>query len=109
MTTSFGPSPTDTQGALPTLTNLNAAIGPVEFANICRTIVTQHEGHAAHRLLDREVTNLLSSLGYGEGMEIFLAHVGSYHTDEEDELVWVKKSQIERLEALVNYHWRLSQ
>ena len=86
MTTNFGQSPNDTQAGLRMPTNSNEVIGPEKFAEICRGIVTQHEGHAAHRMLDQVVTNLLSSLGYGEGMEIFLAHVGSYHTDEEGRL-----------------------
>lgn len=70
---------TDGQGDAPTSTALSAAISPSEFAAACRDLVTQHDGDDAHRLLDLLVTDLLSSLGYGEGMAIFLAAVGSKH------------------------------
>jgi len=79
MTTNYGQNQNDMPDALPTPINSKEAIGPEKFAEICRGIVTQHEGHEAHRMLDREVTNLLTSLGYGEGMEIFINHVGPYH------------------------------
>ena len=79
MTTNYGLSPTDTPDALPTQTNLSAGIGPEKFAEICRGIVTQHECHEAHRMLDQEVTRLLCNLGYGEGMAIFAAAVAPYH------------------------------
>ena len=80
MTTNYGPFPKDTLAGLRMPTNSKEVIGPDEFANICRTIVTQHEGHKAHRMLDQEVTRLLCSLGYGEGMAIFIAHVEPYHS-----------------------------
>lgn len=82
MTTSFGQSLTDMQDELRMPTNLNAAIGPEKFAAICRDIVKQHEGHEAHRILDQAVTDLLSNLGYGEGMRIFIAHVAPYHSEQ---------------------------
>ena len=81
MTINCGPNQSDMQAALPTRINLSAVIGPEKFSAICKEIVTQHDGNAAHRLLDREVTNLLTSLGYGEGMAIFIKNVGSYHND----------------------------
>ena len=55
------------------------AISPTAFAARCSAIVSQHSGHQAHRLLDLLVTETLSSLGYSEGMAIFLAHVRDYH------------------------------
>lgn len=58
------------------------ALRPDEFAAACRAIVEQDEGHEAHRRLDQLVTLLLSSLGYSEGMAIFLAAVAPYHTGE---------------------------
>jgi len=65
----------------PILTGSSAALSPEQFAAACREIVTRHEGHEAHRMLDRLVTNLLSSLGYSEGMAIFLAAVSPYHEE----------------------------
>lgn len=62
-----------------TSTALSGVISPSEFATKCREIAQQHDGHAAHRALDELVTNLLSKLGYGEGMAIFIAHVSPYH------------------------------
>lgn len=81
MTTNFGQNQTDMQAELLTPTNLSEAIGPEKFAEICRGIVTQHEGHTAHQILDQEVTRLLCNLGYGEGMAIFINHVGPYHKE----------------------------
>jgi hypothetical protein len=34
-------------------------------------------------MLDRLVTSLLTSLGYGDGMAIFLAAVGEFHPTSE--------------------------
>lgn len=63
------------------LTGSNGALSPAAFAVACQQIVQQHEGHAAHRRLDRLVTELLSSLGYSAGMTIFIDHVRPYHDD----------------------------
>ncbi|MFT4056733.1 MAG: hypothetical protein QM681_19670 [Novosphingobium sp.] len=52
---------------------------PEQFAAVCKQIVMQHDGHTAHHMLDRLVTDLLSSLGYSEGMAVFLAHVAPFH------------------------------
>jgi len=60
-------------------TALSKAPSPSEFSRACTQIVTRLDGHAAHRALDELVTNLLSNLGYGDGMAIFIAHVGPYH------------------------------
>lgn len=71
-------------GAEPhTSTGLSAAISPEQFAHACNEIVQRQSGDAAHRALDLLVTELLSSLGYGEGMAVFLAAVTPYHTEEE--------------------------
>ena len=61
--------------------DLREAISPAEFAIGCRDIVMRLEGHAAHKAIDALVTELLSSLGYGEGMDIFLAAVAPYHEE----------------------------
>lgn len=55
------------------------ALSPAVFAEACQWIVANHEGDDAHRKLDMMVTSLLTSLGYGEGMEIFLASVERHH------------------------------
>ncbi len=73
---------TTMQAAPDTLTGLKPVISPTDFAERCSAIVGQHSGHRAHQLLDQLVTETLSSLGYSEGMAIFLAHVGDYHTQE---------------------------
>lgn len=67
------------QAAPDMLTASKPVISPTDFAERCSAIVGQHSGHDAHHLLDRLVTETLSSLGYSEGMAIFLAHVGDYH------------------------------
>ena len=68
------------------LRSLKKVIGPDEFAMICKEIVNNHNGHEAHRMLDQAVTNLLTNLGYGEGMRIFIDHVMPYHAATLDEL-----------------------
>lgn len=54
---------------------------PGLFAVACRGIVENFEGHDAHQVLDWLVTGLLCSLGYGEGMEIFIQAVKGVHYD----------------------------
>jgi hypothetical protein len=66
----------------PTLTASNAVMDPAAFAAACAYIVQTEEGHEAHRQLDQIVTSLLSSLGYGDGMAVFLAAVQPYHVKE---------------------------
>jgi hypothetical protein len=61
--------------------DLREAISPAEFATGCQDIVRQLDGHAAHKALDALVSDLLTNLGYGEAMDIFLQHVDPYHTD----------------------------
>jgi hypothetical protein len=61
-------------------TDWKPVMAPEAFALGCGYIVATESGHEAHRQLDQLVTSLLSSLGYGEGMAVFLAAVGPYHT-----------------------------
>ena len=75
-------SGTDGQGEGPILTGSNVAISPGEFASACEEIVRRHGGDEAHRRLDHLVTRLLCSLGYSEGMQIFLTAVTSAHPGE---------------------------
>lgn len=62
-------------------TGLSAAISPDQFKAACEEIVRKQSGDAAHRALDRLVTELLTSLGYGEGMAVFMAAVSPYHSE----------------------------
>lgn len=64
-----------------TSTGLSAAISPDQFALACKEIVQRQSGDAAHRELDQFVTELLTSLGYGEGMAVFIAGVAPYHSE----------------------------
>jgi len=70
------------QDAGPISIGLSKAISPAEFVSACAEIVTQQDGHAAHRELDQLVTDLLTSLGYGDGMAVFLAHVAPLHAPD---------------------------
>lgn len=54
---------------------------PKRFADDCRQIVQQHSGHKAHRQLDLLTNEILTSLGYGEGIAIFEAAVCDWHRD----------------------------
>lgn len=56
-------------------------LSPQAFFLACREIVANHEGHASHRELDRLVTDLLTSLGYGDGMAIFMREVTPHHSE----------------------------
>lgn len=67
-------------------------MSPKEFAQACRDIVYKHEGHIAHRALDKLVTGLLTDLGYGEGMAIFIREVTPYH----GELLYQIEQYLER-------------
>ena len=55
------------------------ALSPALFADACDFLVSQHSGDDLHRKLDALVTSLLTTLGYGEGMAIFIAHVSRCH------------------------------
>lgn len=63
----------------PISTGLSKALSPEQFATACQQIVQTQSGDAAHRALDQLVTNLLSSLGYGEGMAVFINAVKPCH------------------------------
>lgn len=54
-------------------------VSPSEFATRCREIVEQHEGQERHRLFDEASNDLLRSLGYGEGVDMFVAHASGLH------------------------------
>lgn len=71
----------DGQAGAPISIGSNAVPSPEQFAIACRQIVQRFEGDAAHRALDLLVTDLLNSLGYSEGMTIFLTHVAPYHDE----------------------------
>ena len=70
------------EGGEITSIDLREVSSPTEFLFACEIIVTQHEGDEAHRMLDQLVTDLLSALGYEEGMGVFLRSVMPYHTKE---------------------------
>lgn len=72
---------TDGQDGARMPTALRGVMAPEAFALACGYIVQTEEGHEAHRQLDQLVTSLLSSLGYGEGMAIFLVAVQPYHVE----------------------------
>ena len=75
-------SATDGQDGAHMPTAWSAVMTPDAFAAACAYIVQTEEGHEAHRQLDQIVTSLLSSLGYSEGMRVFLAAVQPYHVKE---------------------------
>lgn len=52
---------------------------PAEFADACRSIVEHHSGHEAHRHLDLITSELLVSLGYGDGIAVFCRAVQGWH------------------------------
>lgn len=80
-TTSPSTMATSGQEGAPTSIALSAALSPAEFAAACTDIVTRHAGDAAHRELDALVTSLLSSIGYSEGMAIFMTHAAPFHKE----------------------------
>lgn len=61
------------------MTPLPAALTPDAFAETCQWVVENFDGDEAHRMLDRLVTALLTGLGYGDGMDVFIAHVQRHH------------------------------
>ena len=75
--TAHSTTPAEIPGAAgaPTPTPLS----PDAFAAECRHIVDTLEGDAAHRALDSLVTRLLSSLGYSEGLAVFIGGVRRAH------------------------------
>ncbi len=75
---------TDGQEGGPTLTVWRPVMDPAAFAAACAYIVQTEPREEAHRQLDQLVTTLLYSLGYFEGMDIFLRAVGSIHSAKAD-------------------------
>jgi len=69
----------DGQAAAPTPIGWSAEM----FADHCRAIVRDMSGHAAHRALDLLTNDVLRSLGFGEGIDIFEAAVRDWHRDEQ--------------------------
>lgn len=61
------------------LTDSSMAISVQAFAARCREIASEPDREKRHRLFDQASNDLLCSLGYSEGVAIFLAHVGDYH------------------------------
>lgn len=57
------------------------ALSPAVFAEACDFLVVNHSGDDLHRKLDALVTSLLTTLGYGEGMAVFMARVSRHHGD----------------------------
>lgn len=49
------------------------------FVTECRRIVTEMQGHEAHRALDLLTNEVLCSLGFSDGIAIFEATVASWH------------------------------
>jgi hypothetical protein len=60
---------------------LSGASSPDRFAADCMKIVQEQHGHKAHRSLDLLTNQVLSSLGYGRGIEIFEAAVRDWHQE----------------------------
>lgn len=54
-------------------------MNPDEFETACREIVREKAGHEAHRALDLLTNDVLRSLGYGAGIDIFEASVEHWH------------------------------
>lgn len=52
---------------------------PAMFAERCREIARTLRGHEAHRALDLLTNEVLTVLGYGEGIQIFEAAVATWH------------------------------
>lgn len=56
-------------------------ISPREFEADCAEIVKLHAGQEMHRKFDEASNRLLSSLGYGEGVALFVKHASPAHDD----------------------------
>ena len=54
---------------------------PEDFAAEARRIASEYRGHAAHRAFDAMCNNLLSTLGYFEGVEVFQKAVHDWHEE----------------------------
>ncbi len=56
-----------------------ALMTPQQFSENCAEIVKNLSGHEAHRALDLLTNQVLSMLGYSEGIDIFEAAVREWH------------------------------
>lgn len=65
-------------------------INPKEFAQRCRAIVAESNGHGAHRKLDELTNEVMSNLGYAEGVEIFKAAVAATHAGDGSYAYWAR-------------------
>lgn len=65
-------------------------ISPDEFAERCRAIVAESSGHDAHRKLDELTNEVMSDLGYAEGIEIFKTGVAATHTGDGSYAYWAR-------------------
>lgn len=75
-----------------------------DFAERCREIVATMSGHVAHRELDLLTNQVLSSLGYSEGIAIFEAAVREWHRDG----LRYPARQRRPLRCLLGFHdWKL--
>ena len=74
------PMPGHISDADNTLTGSSVACSPLQFAALCQKIATEPDKETRHRLFDQASNELLCSLGFSEGVEIFRASVASYHT-----------------------------
>ena len=57
----------------------SVAISPAQFASGCAWIMTNKHGEAAHMAFDLWSNLALSSLGYSEGVAMFLDGVNGWH------------------------------
>ena len=78
MTTNFGQSPKDTQGALPTQTSLNAETGQEKSGEICNAIEAQPEENQKTVLFDRQ-----SNWDCGEMLTGVAGHFSATHKSPE--------------------------
>lgn len=58
-----------------------AVWSPAGFADACEQIVAKMRGHAAHHALDLLTNEILSSLGFSHGIEIFERAVSHWHSE----------------------------
>ncbi len=54
-------------------------MSPEDFAQRARAIIESSSGHDAHRALDILTNEVLRSLGYGAGIDIFESAVAHWH------------------------------
>jgi len=73
------PLATNGEAAAPMPTAWSAAISPTQFAAGCSWIMANKHGEAAHMAFDLWSNLTLSSLGYSEGVAMFLDGVKCWH------------------------------